>query len=124
MSKLKTIIILTAVVCVLFFLVEGILLNFFPSYVFKGHIMIPVFFWLLYVLAIVPLSPGMRVMKLTRYILGFKAVKMFLSMLVVLVGAFVMRSQLVSVVFVFMFYYMIMLVPESLFFMYIKHSKK
>ena len=124
MSKLKTIIILTAVVCVLFFLVEGILLIFFPSYVFKGHIMIPVFFWLLYVLAIVSLSPGMRVMKLTRYILGFKAVKMFLSMLVVLVGAFVMRSQLVSVVFVFMFYYMIMLVPESLFFMYIKHSKK
>lgn len=124
MSKLKTIIILTAVVCVLFFLVEGILLNFFPSYVFKGHIMIPVFFWLLYVLAIVSLSPGMCVMKLTRYILGFKAVKMFLSMLVVLVGAFVMRSQLVSVVFVFMFYYMIMLVPESLFFMYIKHSKK
>ena len=61
----------------------------------------------------------------TRFLMGFKAVKMFVSMLFITALAFFMRQHVVAIVFNFIVYYLLLLVPECMYSIYAKkHIKK
>ena len=49
-----------------------------------------------------------------RFFIGVKAVKMFVSLVFVALLAFVFREQLLAIVFNFLLYYLLLLVPESI----------
>ena len=120
MSKLKTIIIFTAVACVLFYIVESILLNFLPSFAFEGHILIPIIFGLLYTTAVVLLPREINIAQLADYVIGIITIKAFVLMFFMVFAL----SHLPSVIFVFFLYYIVMFVPEFIFFIKLENCKK
>ncbi|MBQ8543251.1 MAG: hypothetical protein IJ436_07250 [Bacteroidaceae bacterium] len=120
--------ILMVVTSIIFFMVvigELFISNCFPQYTFKGHLAIPLYFWLLYLLAAMFVQAPMTAVEYTKFLIGFKALKMFVSMVFITALAFFMREQVVAIVFNFIIYYLLLLVPECLYSIYIKkHIKK
>ena len=114
MSRGKMFLIVSAIILLIFAVAETILCCCFPSYLFKGHLAVPLFFWLFYVGVICFVNKDMPDIQKLRFFIGVKAVKMFVSLVFVALLAFVLREQLLAIVFNFLLYYLLLLVPESI----------
>lgn len=92
----------------------------FPVYTFKERWAVPVFFCLFYICASLSLPPGMTSKQFTIRFIGLKAAKMFFSMFFIALLAFVMRDDVISIVINFFVYYVLLLVPECAYGIYMK----
>lgn len=113
----------SAMTAILFFMVlvgEVFIVTLFPQYTFKGHLIVPLYFWLFYLISSFFVHLPMTAVEYTKFLIGFKAVKMFVSMLFITVLAFLMRDIVVAIVFNFIVYYLLLLVPECIYSMYLK----
>lgn len=122
---LKTAFSITAIVFVIALVGEVVMATAFPQYTFKGHLFVPLYFWLFYILASFFVHTPMTATDYTKFLIGFKAVKMFVSMVFITALAFFMRQYVVAIVFNFILYYLLLLVPECAYCIYAKkHIKK
>lgn len=121
---LKTSIVITAIIFLLVLVGEVLMAAVFPQYVFKGHLFVPLYLWLFYLLAAFFVHRPMSAVEFTKMLIGVKAVKMFVSMLFITVLAFFMREHVVAIVFNFIVYYLLLLVPECIYCIYVKKDIK
>lgn len=126
MSRLlKTVLSITAIVLVIVLVGEVVMATAFPQYTFKGHLFVPLYFWLFYILASFFVHRPMTALEFTKLLIGFKAVKIFVSMLFITALAFFMRQYVVAIIFNFIIYYLLLLVPECAYCISVKkHIKK
>lgn len=97
----------------------------FPQYAFRGHLFVPLYFWIFYLVAAFFAHRPMAATDYIKFLIGFKAVKMFVSMVLITALAFFMRQYVVAIVFNFIVYYLLLLVPECAYAIYAKrHIKK
>ncbi len=107
------------------FVGEVFMRTLFPQYTFKGYLFIPLYFWLFYIVASFFVHQPMSAVEFTKQLIGLKAIKMFLSMLFITTLAFFMRQHVVSIVFNFIVYYLLLLFPECAYSIYVKkHIKR
>lgn len=115
----------TAVIFLLTLVGEVFMATVFPQYAFRGHLFVPLYFWLFYLVAAFFAHRPMTAVEFTKFLIGFKAVKMFVTMLFITALAFFMRQYVVAIVFNFIVYYLLLLVPECAYSIYAKkHIKK
>ena len=123
-NKIKSALIVVAIVLVLAFVAEFFMSACFPEYLFNGHLVVPVYFGLFYLVTLLLMPSKMSGKEFFKFFIGFKAVKIFLSMSFIVVLAFVWREQVLALVFNFLVYYLLMLVPECLYGVYCKKHIK
>ncbi len=122
---IKTSLVVTAIIVLIAVVAEAFIIMLFPQYTFKGHLFVPLYFLLFYVVTSFFVHRPMNAGEFTRFLIGFKAVKMFVSMLFITTLAFIMRQHVVAIVFNFIVYYLLLLVPECMYSIYAKkHIKK
>ncbi len=119
-NRIKMALILVAAVLLIALVAEFFITLCFPAYLFNGHWVVPVYFLLLYLVALFAMPMRMSGKDFLKFFLGFKAAKMFVSLCFILVAAFVMRGQVPALAFNFLLYYLLLLVPECLYSMYYK----
>lgn len=112
---LKISLAVTAILFLMTLVGEVFIVMLFPQYTFKGHLLIPLYFWLFYLSAAFVVHQPMSAVEYTKYLIGLKAVKMFVSMLFITVLAFFMREYVVAIVFNFIVYYLLLLIPECIY---------
>lgn len=84
------------------------------------QIAVPVFFWIFYSTAILVVKNPADTSAFARMMLGFKAAKMFFSLVAVTVMAFVLRKNAIAVLLYFFAFSSIMLVVESFYLIRLK----
>ena len=119
-TKTRTLLYLTASLLFIAAAVELVIELFFPEYRFKGYWGVPLFFWVFYACALLAMPRKMNNMDFVKFNLGIKAVKMFTSLCFATVAAFFMREHTIAILFNFIVYYLLLLVPECIFFIHIK----
>lgn len=119
MNKIKYISIFTLVMIVFTFIVEFVALKFFTG-TSSLFWVAPFYFWMFYTVALLLFRNGRRL--LNGFML-FKGMKMFLTMLFMVVLAFIFRSHTTELIIYFLVYYMFLLIAESLFLLYIKKKR-
>lgn len=126
MSRFLKISLAVTVIIFLFTLVgEVFMATVFPQYAFRGHLFVPLYFWIFYLVAAFIAHRPMTAIDFTKFLIGFKAVKMFVSMVFITALAFFMRQYVVAIIFNFIVYYLLLLVPECAYAIYAKkHIKK
>ena len=92
----------------------------FPQRGFIGNWVISLYFLFLYVGASMFVHQGMSSAEFTRFFIGFKAAKMFFSLLFVAISAFLMRDNVQPFLFNFFAYYLLLLIPECAYCIYMK----
>ena len=120
----KAILVITVIICSFFLLVETVIPSCLPQVVFKEHWAVALYFWLFYSGVVMFVNKKMTSLEFTRYYIGMKAAKLFLSLLFIAVIAFLQRDNILSVVLNFFVYYMFLLVPECAFGIYMKKHFK
>lgn len=120
----KIVVALSAIMLFMTFVGEVVMHLFFSQYMFKGHLFIPLYFWFFYLLAAYFAHRPMSNMEFTRFLLGFKALKMFVSMVFVTLLAFFLRDEVVAIILNFAVYYLLLLVPECIYSIYLKKNIK
>lgn len=124
MKKTKEIMLLLALLLVLALLLEWVLPMVFPQHSLWGHIPVPLCFGLFYSLAVVFVGqPASQALLAKRFML-LKSVKILLSLFLLLAVVFVVHAQAKVVVITFLFYYIVMLLPESLYLMHLKKNNE
>lgn len=122
---LKISLAVTVIIFLLTLVGEVFMATVFPQYAFRGHLFVPLYFWIFYLVAAFFAHRPMTAMDYTKFLIGFKAVKMFVSMVFITALAFFMRQYVVAIVFNFIVYYLLLLVPECAYAIYAKkHIKK
>lgn len=123
-KQFKTIFILTGILLLLSLLAELIMSHCFPQYIFKGHWVVTLYFWILYMGALFFMPAPMSGTAFAKYIIGLKGVKMLASMFFIAIFAFIMRDNVISLVITFFVYYLLLLVPECAYSIYMKKHIK
>ena len=124
MRKIKISFLVTIMMLLLALLAEAFITACFPQYTFNGHWAVPIFFWVFYVCASLFIKPGMKSMEFTRCFIGLKAAKIFFSMIFVAVASALMRENVLAIVFNFFVYYLLLLIPECAYGVYMKKHIK
>lgn len=119
MNSLKNIFALSAVILFFTIVVELVASIFLPS-MSQVFWVAPLYFWVLYAVAALIFK---NVGNMLHHFLLFKGVKMFITMVVIFVLAFLLRSHTKELIIYFLIYYMLFLVVESVFVLYIRKNK-
>lgn len=122
--KVKIASLIIAVVISLALIIEAVIYLLFPGYTFSGYLVIPFFFAIIYVCASFFITPNMTSRQLTKKIIGLKAVKMFVCLSFLVIAAVVMRDNVIAIAINFLVYYIILLIPECAYCMYMKKHIK
>jgi hypothetical protein len=116
MNKIKYISVFTVAMIVLTVLV-GFVASLFNADISSRFWIVPLYFWIFYSVAIL-LFNG-KANQANCFML-FKGTKMLATLVVIFASAFVMRSHTVELILYFLVYYIVLLVVESSFLLYIK----
>ena len=119
MNKIKNISVFSFAMIVITVVVE-LVASLFMTSVSSVFWVAPLYFWVFYVVSLMLLN---GTDKLANLFLLFKGVKMVVTLMLMFVLAFVFRSHTVELIIYFLVYYMLMLVVESSFLLYIKKTK-
>lgn len=114
MNKRQKYIVATIVFLLLLAIAGKLLLAYMlPQYNFSLYWVVPLFFICLYgvTFAFVLKPTG----KFLQSFMAFKTIKLIASLFAMLVSAFVFRSQAANLLVTFLIYYLIMMVPETLY---------
>lgn len=95
----------------------------FPQYCTLSMCIIPLFFLVLYFVAFkFVLVPGIPMKVFLNRLSVYKTVKLLLSMAVMLLSAFLFRGDARQLLVAFLVYYLIMMLPETLYAMYMRKN--
>ena len=114
---------LLALLLVLALLLEWVLPMVFPQHSSWAHIPVPLYFGLFYSLAVVFVGQPANQALLAKRFMLLKGVKILLSLFLLLAVVFVAHAQAKVVVISFLFYYIVMLLPESIYLMHLKKNR-
>ena len=120
MNKIKVLLYLSVLILALFLLGELCMAFFFPLYSSAARYIIPLFYWGLYSVAIILVKFPFSGKSAPKYIMAFKAAKIFLALMLLAILAFVFRSQAMAVIINFLAFSMILLVVETIAMLYMK----
>ena len=83
---------------------------------------VPLYFWIFYSLSIIVMEKPNDVKSFAGMLMAFKAAKMFLSLVVVALLAFLFRESAIVLLFYFLIYSLIMLAVESVYLVRLKKN--
>ena len=119
-DKKKTMMLFTCLLVLMMLAGEAIMMLFFPSCTSKGYLVIPGYFWLLYMVAIYLVPSDMDGKAIAKYMMVFKGAKMIVSLFVLLALSMLLRPQALSVISHYVVYYTLLMIPESMYLMSMK----
>lgn len=94
-----------------------------PDYVFSAYWYIPAYFTLFYFITFgVFMKPASNAKKFTNKFLSFVVIKQLTSLSLLLVLLFAYRAEVVNICAVFLIYYFILIIPETLYNIYLKKN--
>lgn len=123
MNKIKVLLYLSVLILALFLLSELCIAFFFPLYSSAARYIIPLFYWGLYSVAIILVKFPFSGKSAPKYIMAFKAAKIFLSLMLLAMLAFVFRSQAMAVIINFLIFSMATLMIETIAMLYMKNRR-
>ena len=95
----------------------------FPQYCTASMCVIPLFFLVVYSVAFtLVLVPGIPMKAFLSRFSAYKTAKLLLSMAVMLLSAFVFRDDAKQLLIAFLVYYLLMMLPETLYAMYMRKN--
>ena len=95
----------------------------FPQYCTASMCIIPLFFLVVYSVAFtLVLVPGIPMKAFLSRFSAYKTAKLLLSMAVMLLSAFVFRDDAKQLLIAFLVYYLLMMLPETLYAMYMRKN--
>ncbi len=119
MGRIKIYTFFTLLMLAVAFALELLTRAHFPEFCTMARFAIPLYFWVLYSLLLL-VKPSANNASFTKYFMFFKSVKLLLSLMFIFLLAFIVRKYAVGLVINFFIYYMILLLAESAFAIYIK----
>lgn len=116
--------ILTGMMLVMVLAGELVLSYLFPSYTAKSHLAVPVYFWLFYTIAVVLAPSRLDTVTLAKSLVKLKSIKLLASLFVLLIICFIFKGHFKGVAVNFIAFYILLLVPESMYVISLKKSIK
>ncbi len=115
MNKIKTITILAAMLLLMTVAAEVVLGVLFPGYAGKAHLLVPLFFWVLYAVPVAVMAQPTDAKLFIKQLMVFKSLKMVLSVGALLAMCFIFREQATVVLVNFLIYTLAMMVVENIY---------
>ena len=113
MNRTGYISLMTAAIVVVAVVMEFVLDRFFPSVTSAGYLFVPLFYWLFYTVSAIFLFWKENPVQLLKVYMVTKGVKLLLTLFVLLVVSFTMRSEGLAIIVNFIAYSTLLLLPES-----------
>ena len=113
MNRTGYISLMTAAIVVVAVVMEFVLDRFFPSVTSAGYLFVPLFYWLFYTVSAIFLFRKENPVQLLKVYMVTKGVKLLLTLFVLLVVSFTMRSEGLAIIVNFIAYSTLLLLPES-----------
>ena len=121
-NKKKTILLFTLLMILLATAGEVMIAYLFPAYKSRTHLVVPLYFWVFYTVSIYALPERLDSGLLAKNLVWLKSLKMVVSLFALLVMALVFRDNAKGVIVDFLFFYLLLIVPESAYIMYIRKN--
>lgn len=115
MNKIKTILILFAMLLLMTVAGEVVLGVLFPAYAGKAHLLVPLFFMALYAVPFAVMAQPADAKQFIRQFMVFKSMKLILSLAALLAMCFIFREQATGVLVTFLIYTFAMMVVENIY---------
>ena len=87
----------------------------FPGYAGKAHLLVPLFFWVLYAVPVAVMAQPTDAKLFIKQLMVFKSLKMVLSVGALLAMCFIFREQATVVLVNFLIYTLAMMVVENIY---------
>lgn len=113
MNRTRYIFLMTTSIVLIALVMEMAMERLFPSYTSANYLLIPLFYLLFHVVSAIFLFKKYSPVQLIKVHMIVKGVKMILSLFVLLILSFVLRSEGLAVIVNFLVYSLLLLVPES-----------
>lgn len=113
MNRTGYISLMTAAIVAVAVVMEFVLDRFFPSVTSAGYLFVPIFYWLFYTVSAIFLFRKENPVQLLKVYMVTKGVKLLLTLFVLLVVSFTMRSEGLAIIVNFIAYSTLLLLPES-----------
>lgn len=114
-NRITILSVFTAYICLLILLSRLLAGIFLPQYEPLVGYAVAAYFWLLYAAVIMALGNAPGVDTVAKYLMFFKGAKMLLTMVAMLVSAFILRDNAKEIIITFFVYYIALLLPESIY---------
>ena len=121
-NKKKTILLFTLLMILLATAGEVMIAYLFPAYTSRTHMVVPLYFWVFYTVSIYALPERLDSGLLAKNLVWLKSLKMVVSLFALLVMALVFRDNAKGVIVDFLVFYLLLMVPESAYIMYIRKN--
>ena len=121
-NKKKTILLFTLLMILLATAGEVMIAYLFPAYTSRTHLVVPLYFWVFYTVSIYALPERLDSGLLAKNLVWLKSLKMVVSLFALLVMALVFRDNAKGVIVDFIVFYLLLMVPESAYIMYIRKN--
>ena len=115
MNKIKTILILFALLLLMTVAGEVLLGVLFQGYAGKAHLAVPVFFLALYAIPVAVIAQPADAKQFIKQFMVFKTLKMVISIGALLAMCFLFREQATVVLVTFLVYSFVMMVVENVY---------
>ena len=115
MNKIKTILILFAMLLLMTVAGEVVLGVLFPEYAGKAHLLVPLFFMALYAVPFAVMAQPADAKQFIRQFMVFKSMKLILSLAALLAMCLIFREQATGVLVTFLIYTFAMMVVENIY---------
>lgn len=121
-NKKKTILLFTLLMILLATAGEVMIAYLFPAYTSRTHLVVPLYFWVFYTVSIYALPERLDSGLLAKNLVWLKSLKMVVSLFALLVMALLFRDNAKGVIVDFLVFYLLLIVPESAYIMYIRKN--
>ena len=121
-NKKKTILLFTLLMILLATAGEVMIAYLFPAYTSRTHLVVPLYFWVFYTVSIYALPERLDSGLLAKNLVWLKSLKMVVSLFALLVMALVFRDNAKGVIVDFLVFYLLLIVSESAYIMYIRKN--
>lgn len=121
-NKKKTILLFTLLMILLATAGEVMIAYLFPAYTSRTHLVVPLYFWVFYTVSVYALPERLDSGLLAKNLVWLKSLKMVVSLFALLVMALVFRDNAKGVIVDFLVFYLLLIVPESAYIMYIRKN--
>lgn len=121
-NKKKTILLFTLLMLLLTAAGEAMVAYLFPTYASRVYLGVPLYFWVFYTVSIYALPERLDLKLLAKNLVKLKSLKMIVSLFVLLGMALMFRSHAKGMILYFLVFYILLIVPESLYTMHIRKN--
>jgi hypothetical protein len=121
-NKKKTILLFTLLMILLAAAGEVMIAYLFPAYTSRMHLVVPLYFWVFYTVSVYALPERLDSGLLAKNLVWLKSLKMVVSLFALLVMALLFRDNAKGVIVDFLVFYLLLIVPESAYIMYIRKN--